>query len=206
MPFFKEPNILFIHIPKTGGTSIEDYFYSKYQIKRTIDTLFSSPIIKFNSHTLQHCTYQELFAQKEYLSINFDTVKIISVVRNPYYRIFSDLFFFGLVDRETDKSIIFEKIKEFIENPSKYDYHSRPQYEYLVDSNDKLVEKIVLLKYENLKKEFESIGYDNFDLWVNGSYRNQFDYTTLLNPESIKLINEYYKKDFELFGYKVIDI
>lgn len=35
MPYFKNDNVnvLFIHIPKTGGTSIENYFSSKFNIK-----------------------------------------------------------------------------------------------------------------------------------------------------------------------------
>lgn len=35
MPYFKNDtiNILFIHIPKTGGTSLEEYFSSKFNIK-----------------------------------------------------------------------------------------------------------------------------------------------------------------------------
>jgi hypothetical protein len=35
MPYFKNENInlLFIHIPKTGGTSVEQYFSKKYNVE-----------------------------------------------------------------------------------------------------------------------------------------------------------------------------
>lgn len=29
MPYFRNINTLYIHVPKTGGMSIEEYFYSK---------------------------------------------------------------------------------------------------------------------------------------------------------------------------------
>ena len=38
MPYFKKINLLFIHIPKTGGTSIENYFYKKYDIERNVQS------------------------------------------------------------------------------------------------------------------------------------------------------------------------
>jgi hypothetical protein len=204
MPFFEKANILLIHIPKTGGTSLEDYFYSKFNIKKTLSTLWSNPTILLNSHTLQHCTYIELYERKEYFNIDFDNVKIIASVRNPYYRIISDLFFNGMIQKDTDQNIVFEKIKEFIKNPSKFDYHPRPQYEYLVDNLQNINEKIHIIKNENLTDSMKKLGYDDFDIWKNCSYKNNFDYTTLLNDDSIKLLNEFYSKDFELFGYEKI--
>jgi hypothetical protein len=30
MPYYKEIHTLFIHIPKTGGTSLEEYLRTKY--------------------------------------------------------------------------------------------------------------------------------------------------------------------------------
>lgn len=204
MPYFKEANVLLIHIPKTGGTSIEDYFYSKYNIKKTIGTLWSNPTIQINSHTLQHCTYLELFERKEYFNIDFDKVKIIASVRNPYYRIVSDLFFFGMIKKDTEPGIVFKKINEFVVNLVKYDNHPRPQYEYLIDYSNKINDKIYIIKNENLTMSMKNLGYEDFDIWENYSHKNNFDYTTLLNNDSIKLINGFYSKDFELFGYDKI--
>lgn len=42
MPYFKndDVNILFIHIPKTGGSSIEHYFSNKFNVLLNQKSLF----------------------------------------------------------------------------------------------------------------------------------------------------------------------
>ena len=42
MPYFynKDINLLLIHIPKTGGTSLESYFVDKYSIELNQDALY----------------------------------------------------------------------------------------------------------------------------------------------------------------------
>lgn len=42
MPYFKNNNvnILFIHIPKTGGSSVENYFSSKFNIPLNNTSLY----------------------------------------------------------------------------------------------------------------------------------------------------------------------
>ena len=42
MPYFKENKVLLIHIPKTGGTSIEKYFANKNRIKLGPNNLYFS--------------------------------------------------------------------------------------------------------------------------------------------------------------------
>ena len=46
MPYFKNDNIniLFIHIPKTGGSSLENYFSSKFGIELNKKSLHVLPI------------------------------------------------------------------------------------------------------------------------------------------------------------------
>ena len=100
MPYFKnnDINLLFIHIPKTGGTSLEQYFSDKYSIPLNIKSLYSDRInnLLFNS-SLQHLTYNTIFKNKDILDIDFlNTLKIITIVRNPYTRIIIDLFFYRL--------------------------------------------------------------------------------------------------------------
>ena len=69
MPYFKnnEVNILLIHIPKTGGTSLELYFSYKYNIPLNNNSLFNfldNTVKKDNNivikSSLQHVTYQTM--------------------------------------------------------------------------------------------------------------------------------------------------
>ena len=133
MPLFRKANVLLIHIPKTGGSSIEDYFFSKYREKCTIQNLLVRyEDIKLNGHSPQHCTYSELYKMSEILDLNFDELEIISCVRNPYHRIISDLFFFNILDHEDTPDIVFQKIKNYLESENEYDNHKRKQIDYLL--------------------------------------------------------------------------
>lgn len=205
MPYFKIINILLIHIPKTGGTSIENYFYNNYKIKRTINTFFSYNNLTLNKHSLQHSTYLEFYEHKDYFEIDFDKSKIITVVRNPYDRIISDLFFYKLITIDFDKNKINNIINYFLEsNDIVYDNHKMEQYKYLIDSNGNINKDIIIMKTETLNNDMINNGFLDFNLNENVTHRNNLNYISLLNDESIKLINDYYKKDFEYFNYEMI--
>ena len=156
MPYFKNENIniLFIHIPKTGGTSVEKYFSSKYDIVLDNKSLYTMGLLKpleINDKTinssLQHLTYNTIMENKTYFNIDETTnLQIITIVRNPYERIISDLFFLKLIKIEDTKEEVFNVIKEkYILNIEEYDNHPLPQYLFITDQNIKLI------SFENVK-------------------------------------------------------
>jgi hypothetical protein len=49
------------------------------------------------------------------------------------------------------------------------------------------------------------LGYKDFNSYDNVN-TNKINYFTLLNDNSIKMINDYYTKDFELFNFNMIHL
>jgi hypothetical protein len=162
--------------------------------------------LTYNKHSLQHCTYKELYNDSQNFCIDFNNIKIISVVRNPYHRILSDLFFNKLINLQMTKDEIYQQIKYFINSDEeKFDNHKMPQYLYLLNNDNEIEKNIIVMKTESLNDDMKVNGFDDFETYENVTHRNKINYMELLNNDSIKLINEYYQKDFEYFYYEVIE-
>ena len=200
MPLFKKIKLFFIHIPKTGGTSIDNFLYKKYNIERNVENFFSSCPIKLNKHTLQHSTYEELVKYGKCLNIQINKYKLLSIVRNPYNRIVSELFYNGFIDINSTKEFVEIKIKDFLEDDYHYDNHKTPQYKFVTYKN-KLVKDIVILRTETLTEDMRKYGFADFDENANKTFRDKIDYMNLLSDKAKNIIYDYYKKDFELFNY-----
>lgn len=192
-------DILFIHIPKTGGTTLEQYLKKKY-----IQTLYSFknsqmlPEDNLKNISLQHQTYNTINKYKDVLKVKFDDkLKIITIVRNPYDRIISDLFFYKLIEKNTSPEDVYIIIKKYIDKDILYDNHNIPQYKFIIDNNEKLLSNIHIFRTENLTKELHEYGFVDY----NGKNCST-NYDSYLNNDSIKLINRIYHKDFILLKYK----
>jgi len=208
MPYFKNNNVnlLFIHIPKTGGSSVEEYFSSKFNIPLNTKSLymFIDNQTKLNENmvinsSLQHITYNQMVKYNKVFNIDFNNIKIMTIVRNPYERIISDLFFYKKINISTSKEEVFNIINEYVLSDN-YDNHNIPQHLFLQDNNKELISNIHILKTENLTTDMKNLGYNDFNLFSNAN-PNKINYYNYLDNKSIKIINDFYHFDFLLFSY-----
>lgn len=212
MPYFKNDNVnvLFIHIPKTGGSSIENYFSYKFNIPLNNNSLFDAVDnelqMKENmiiNSSLQHITYNQIVKYSKVFNINFNNIKIITIVRNPYERIISDLFYFLKINVNTSKEEVFDIIKEYLVS-NKCDNHNIPQHNFITDDNKELIPNIHILKTENLTSDMISLGYTDFNRFDHSNPNKNVNYYNYLNNKSIEIINDFYHFDFILFNYDKI--
>ena len=211
MPYFKNNkiNLLFIHIPKTGGTSLESYFSSKFNIPLNNKSLFLyitddfllNKNLKINS-SLQHITFNQIVEYSKIFNIDFDNIKIITIVRNPYDRIISDLFWFKLITTDMSKEEVFDVLNQYLSS-DEYDNHNIPQYKFITNNDVKLIQELHILRTESLTDDMKKLGYHDFNHFLNAN-PNQINYCNYLNNKSIAIINNIYNLDFILFNYDKI--
>ena len=156
MPYYKDINTLFIHIPKTGGTSLEWYLRRRYS-----ESLFSKtsnndilPEKQLQNKALQHIPYQII--EKYHKELNIDvadkSMKIISIVRNPYDKVLSDLFWFKKI-KDTDTPVdIANCVREYLYNFD-WDHHTLPQHQFLIDKDGNLLDNVKIFRTESLTNE-----------------------------------------------------
>ena len=211
MPYFHKDdiNLLLIHIPKTGGSSLEKYVSKKYKIPLNDTSLFTLRK-KFQGVSYQHQTYNSImtyFVPKMQGFYKQEDLSILTIVRNPYHRIVSDLFFFNYINKNNtpSQSQVFDAINyKYLNQFGNHDNHKRPQYQFVIDEQTgKLIDKLIILKTETLTKDMHQLGYTDFNINVQSSHINK-DYMSFLNKQSIQLINKAYYKDFQYFGYTMV--
>lgn len=202
MPYYLNKHILFIHIPKTGGTTIEEIFKQndEQRLYSAIGIGDSNRILPppFDKVSLQHQFYTTIYKFRDKLGVIFnDNLKMISIVRNPYNRIISDMMFLKIINVNSTKEEVFEKMKSYIIS-NKYDNHNVPQYKFITTKDEKIIENLQLFHTESLNQDMKNFG---FIIEKNHQVGEKVDFHNYLNDEAIDLINTIYKKDFQLFGY-----
>jgi hypothetical protein len=288
MPYYSTNKILLVHIPKTGGTSVEKYFSKKFNLPNTPSQLYFSyydntiqdEITKYRKawkrqlyikkkhegntsrsfqrvssftsvssledtsredipefkifkkvrlskelhHSLQHLTWSEMREHKDILwddtndhviisdnPYDRNEYEIMTIVRNPYDRIISELLFRNMLTMNTINSpkIVYTKLKKYLENHDEvFDNHKLPQYLFLINDMGNIIENVTILHTETLTEDMERMGYIDFNRFDQVSKCRTISgitkYSNYLNREAVELINAYYKRDFELFGYSFL--
>jgi hypothetical protein len=201
--------IKFIHITKTGGTSIEEVGKKNGMLWGMYDEKLQYKKLKIGkmSGAIWHIPPRNFIKNPYSKHITF------AVVRNPYNRILSECFCkwggkyktreFQNVDEFND--YITERIKKCMEPQF---FHFMPQYIYTHDENNNQIINHII-RFENLKEEFDNL-MTNFglsivlDIDTNKSIKKYG--ISDISPENIKLINKVYDNDFKFFNYDKIHI
>ena len=212
MPYYPNLKLLFIHIPKTGGSAIEDALQKK-NIKSTLiqrgqpvagicNNMLDHP---YKNNSLQHQFYSTIYTFRDKLNVNFENIRVFSVVRNPYDRIISDLIWLKLIKRDASPQKVFDVIKNNYLYRTDLDNHNQPQYKFITNDNGVIYPNIIILRCETLNESNDKLNeYIGVSINIRKSNVNK-DYSKYLNQDSIHIINEFYKKDFELFNYKLLN-
>lgn len=214
MPISYEHNCIFIHIPKTGGTTIERSMgigkpsVKNYKCGRTRIFHYLPSLDTDVAFSLQHLPASVIRDLKQ---DTFSSFFKFSFVRNPYDRIISE---FCWVNRGT------QKINTFLNNPNfmykefddwvkcllkvPYGDHLLQQHYFLYDEDTLLVDNIY--KYENFQDSLKELSeklnfvYDK-DLHA---YKRKFDIDRerALTDSVKSKIYDIYAEDFERFNYE----
>lgn len=171
--YLSEQKMLFIHIPKTGGTSVRDWLESNVMYAKRAKPKHAKP---------------EIFSQLEY-------DQYFTVVRNPYARLLS--WYTYHFTYNISKENFNDWLLNIDKTPSLKDAIWWTQKSYVALGNP------IILKTENLNEDFKQIQnivgihkelpYNNTSSKVN--------YKEFYNNTSKKFVEDFYAEDLEYFDY-----
>ncbi len=200
MPISREHNLTFIHIPKTGGVTIEKLFKMEHK-----DSLWciNGPLSEGRSTTIdgvnfapQHYTWDIL---EDTIPNFYENSIKFTFVRNPYTRILSE--YFWLTRKNTFNPQNFHTwLVKFL---SKIDNdHKIPQTDF-IPNDINFIGKTESMN-QDLKhfiKEY-NLPFTVDDKSHNKSKMNKTELIPLLLDESRLLIKKVYELDFVNFNYE----
>ena len=201
-------NILFIHIPKTGGSFVESTF-GKYAQK--------SPTLSIKA-ARGHLTYREYELVFRQNSLDIGTFHTFCVVRNPWAWHFS---WFNYLKNDKDglksgmplehylfQSFSFNDYVEWLTQPDRHliskGYMHYQQKDFIVnDEGDVVVNEV--LKQEELYTELQGfVRKHNLSIVVKDKSVNvstKDDYRAHYSDSSIEIIEQKHADDIRLFNY-----
>jgi len=221
VPVDRQAKLIFVHIPKTAGTSIEFALDLHGEWRRqNLDHLFGliqSPELlrkKFSSNFLQHLRLHEIHSL---LGDQFDEYDVFTVVRDPWTRFLSS---FRRKDPDLCSYVRWRSLVE-INDLSLNDYfeiacwarhpHLNSQASFFRPANtststEDVLKRIKVFKYEELPllEDYLSIKYGRKISF--GRHQNPVASLPPISEDNLadlkRKVYKLYRRDYKLFGYK----
>jgi hypothetical protein len=211
MPFFRTAGKIcyFSHIPKTGGTSVEDYLIERFGSLAMLDRRFNflPPAERWCQTSPQHIEWKSL---QMILPLEFVDA-VFAVVRHPIARIESGYHFQIQVEKSISPDTSFsdwlqDQVRMMKANPFALDNHMRPQVDFVPEGAavfhlefglDPLV--LYLDELAGNADGPRTIGHSN----KSKKPRNtEVPAWTKPSRADIDLLCDLYREDFDRFGYE----
>ncbi|PMO67491.1 hypothetical protein BCT05_06860 [Vibrio breoganii] len=193
MPIFtkKDSIVLFVHIPKSAGTTVKDLF-----IQNDYNVILGNKNRKIEFPCTPQHYHNEIL---EYLNLNSIEYRF-TVVRNPITRLFSEYKFRGYdkIKYITFDVFVHAAFKLYKLDKYCFDNHIRPQSEFISEG-------LIVYKFEDGIEEIRNsfVKKSLIDSSTIISHKRKSKKATLqFNSSTLRNIMDFYKEDFSLFNYE----
>lgn len=195
---------IFVHIPKTAGSSIQSAL-SSYAIENP-RSRWSRVLKHFNlpkdyqrfRFTL-HSSLSDV--QQKMPADTFANYKKVAFVRNPWDRMVSSYAYkiHGTKDKKRSRNDDFETFLH-----SEFKRHKKPQIDYLKNRDGKL-DCDFIGHFESLNNDYQKLGklldIELPPLPALNKSKSRSNYRDYYNETTKKLIQQHYQEDIDTFGY-----
>jgi hypothetical protein len=195
---FRDKLIFFVHIPKTGGSTVEELLVS-YGAKQALKF---HKRLGYSNSTPQHmhaAVYRKLIPKSFY-------DYALALVRNPYARLASEYKWRSKLSGGQLPSFdqwILESLASLEESPYLYDNHMRRQSEFVSPS-------VEIFRLEDgiekpIKAAIDALGIEPPAVEIHHAKKSTPEPLVLKGPAREAVV-AYYAADFEAFGYSPDDL
>jgi Sulfotransferase family len=196
---------LFIHIPKTGGQSVEQVFLDRMRLSWAS----RGPLLLTTNHNpeagppfLAHLTAEEFLSNGHLAPIDFDDYFRFTIVRNPWDRAVSE-YKYRYANEMGFRDFMLTAYPAPI--GSNEERHLLPQWSFVHDQSGQcLVDQ--LIRFEHIERDFAAVSSRIFGEpvvlpRVNTS-PDRRDYREFYDAETRELIAHRYRRDIAWLGYE----
>ena len=210
MSLLVDKRILFIHIPKTAGT------YLRKNFKESFETEWDEPADP------KHLPLADLYRRCKDTDIDISKLYTISLVRNPWSKLYSTWRFFGQlqymeyfskdekIDRDFNKWIQWTYSDDYDRSITRkglnlWRYVFNNQLNWFKSNDDENYRVDRIIKMEELDDEIaplaRELGMKRVFRGRENAQRYDTPYTQVYNQESIDLVAKHFAEDIKTFDY-----
>ncbi|WP_421906112.1 sulfotransferase family 2 domain-containing protein [Mameliella sp.] len=231
MPIFHHQKLIFVHIPKNAGKSVESAFLGpggpvsgkrsslnaacKLLLRWTSSAIPNRELLGSLDYTFaaQHMTFREMTDYGFVSEERCPGYRSFAVIRNPFDRAVSSVFHHFAADLQSgtrridDPASFTRALRDWLDNmPRDHNQvaHKRSQSDFLsLDGRSIGVDE--LIRYEDLGEEIAAFcdrnGLPPVEIGWSGRNKRSRDYRDYFSPEAREVLKNRYENDLDLLGY-----